>query len=52
MRLQSGHQVSVHLNEWFLGLLILIQDQLGGDDLRQLILYNNYLENKANIIKL
>lgn len=51
MRLQSRHQVPVHLNKRLLGHLILIQDQLGGDGtchLRQLILYNNYLENNAD----
>lgn len=50
VRLQSRHQVPVHLNKRLLGLLVLIQDQLGGDGthhLRQLIPDNNYLENSA-----
>lgn len=50
VRLQSRHQVPVHLHKWLFGLLILIQDQLGGDGaghLGQLILNNNYLENNG-----
>lgn len=49
MRLQYCDQVPVHLNERLLGLLILIQDQLGCDGtrhLRQLILYDNDLQHK------
>lgn len=51
VRLQSRHQVPVHLNKRLLGLLILVQDQLGRDGthhLRQLILYHNYLENNPS----
>lgn len=51
--LQSRHQVPVHLNQRLLGLLVLIQDQLGGDGarhLRQLVLYNNNLETKGTIL--
>lgn len=46
VRLQSRHQVLVHLNKRRLGLLVLIQDQLGGDG-AELIVYNNYLQTSA-----
>lgn len=46
VRLQSRHQVLVHLNKRRLGLLVLIQDQLGGD-WAELIVYNNYLQTSA-----
>lgn len=51
VRLQTRHQVPVHLNKRLLRLLVLIQDQLGGDGthhLRQFIRYFNDLENDDN----
>lgn len=36
VRLQPGHQVPVHLNQRCLGLLVLVQHQLGGDGARHL----------------